>query len=431
MYQAFIVWDINHGANGGSMSDRSWFKTDFTGIRYRKHPTRKHGVQADRYYAMFYKVDGKTISEGMGWASEGVKPSECYQTFLELKRNRKNGTGPRTLSEKRAIADAERLEQERIWRAEKNANVSFKTFFEDTFLPDAKSRWTSETTRKAVEHVINWIHPVTGDIPFRELGLQHINRIRANIANAGRTPRMQQYVARTFAMVWRSAQDFGIVDVACPTKSASFRLPRVDNERQRYLTVEEEVMLLEKVKKRSPQAHDMAVVSLDAGLRFNEVASLNWQCVDLEAAMLRILDTKGGRDRTVPMTNRLKALFASMERGKPSGLVFPNTKGIKHLQVPSAFKRGLADAKLNEAVTNPKLRASFHSLRHTAASRLVQAGVDLYLVQRILGNSVPTTTTRYSHLANDNLNNAIQAMERGKQKSNGRIIPLRKKACAR
>ena len=407
------------------------------GIRYREHPTRKHGILLDRYYSIRFSVaekvvkegvevvDRKLVEEGVGWASQGVKPSDCAALLRELKRNAKTGNGPRTLAEMRTDGEAERLEKERRQRAEAEASVSFRQFFEGTFLPDAKARWTPETTRKAIEHVQRWIDPVTGTLPFRELGLKHINRIKANLADAGRTPRMIQYVCRTFSMVWNAAKDHGLVDTDSPTKSGSFRLPRVDNERQRYLTPDEETALLEAVKRRSQQAHDMAVVALDAALRFGEVAGLTWQCVDLENGALRILDTKGGRDRSVPMTARLKALFASIEKGKPSDLVFPKRNGGRQTQIPSAFKRGLAEAGLNEGVTNPKLRASFHTLRHTGASRLVQAGVDLYRVQRILGHSTPTTTTRYGHLASDDLTDAIERMERNGRKKGAKIIPLR------
>lgn len=395
------------------------------GIRYREHPSRKHGVLPDRYYCVRFSVDGKIVEEGVGWASQGVKPSDCQTLLAELKRNAKTGAGPRTLQEMRADAEAERLEKVRKQRAESEANVSFRQFFEDTFLPDAKSRWTQETTRKAIEHVKNWIDPVTGPLPFSELGLKHINRIKANLADAGRAPRTIQYACRTFSMVWNAAKDHGLVDTDCPTKNNSFRLPRVDNERQRYLTVDEEAALLEAVKKRSHQAHDMAVVALDAALRFGEVASLTWQCVDLENGALRILDTKGGRDRSVPMTSRLKNLFGSMQHGRPGAFVFPRQDGGRQLQIPSAFKRGLVEAKLNEDVTNPKLRASFHTLRHTGASRLVQAGVDLYRVQRILGHSTPTMTARYSHLASEDLSDAIERMERSKQRKGAKVIPLR------
>lgn len=85
-----------------------------------------------------------------------------------------------------------------------------------------------------------------------------------------------------------------------------------------------------------------------------------------------------------------------------------------------------ADAKLNE---NPKLRASFHTLRHTYASRMVQAGVDLYRVQRLLGHSTPIMTARYSKLADADLKEAVETMERAAEvKKGAKVIHLRKEA---
>jgi integrase len=239
-----------------------------------------------------------------------------------------------------------------------------------------------------------------------------------------------QYVFRTFSMVWNAAMDHGIVTVPCPTKFTSFRLPKVDNEKQRYLTLDEEEALLDKVKAKSQQCHDMAVLSLDAGLRFGEVASLTWGCVDIDNGTVKVLDTKGGNDRFVPMTERLKTMFESMPAGLSGQLVFPNAKGEIHKEAPPSFRRGLAQSGLNDGVTNKKLRASFHTLRHTYASRLVQAGVDLYRVQRLLGHSTPIMTARYGKLADDNLRDAVKAMERDAvvKRSNGKVLPLRRKA---
>jgi len=401
-------------------------KTSTPGVRYREHPSRRNGVQLDRCFFIRYKIGGKDVEEQAGWAiADRMTQAKAAALLAELRRNQRTGTGPRTLAEMRADGEADRLERERRQRAEAEANVSFKRFFEDVFLPDAKGRWTPETTRKAEEHVTLWIDPVTGALPFRELKLKHANKIKANLTGAGRSPRTIQYVCRTFSMIWNAAKDHGLVDAECPTKSGSFRLPKVDNERQRYLTPDEEARLFAAVKKRSQQAHDMALVSLDAALRFGEVAGLTWGCVDLENGALRILDTKGGRDRSVPMTERLRTLFESMPRGRSGAFVFPMLNGGRQTQIPSAFKRGLVDAKLNEDVVNPKLRASFHTLRHTGASRLVQAGVDLYRVQRILGHSTPIMTARYSHLADDDLADAVRKMENNSRKKSGaKVIPL-------
>lgn len=404
-----------------------WHKTDFKGVRYREHPTRKHGIMPDRYYVLTYKLDGKTVTEAMGWASEGIKPTDAFQALGELKRNQKRGTGPRTLREMREDAEAKK-EAEQKKRASEERQT-FKAFFEEVFFPDAKGRWKPLTAEKAEQHVRLWIDPVTGETPFLELGLTHVKRIKANLAEAGRTPRHQQYVFRTFAMVWNAAVDHGYAVGPCPTKAHSFRLPKIDNQRQRYLTAEEEDKLLAAVRARSEQAYQMALVSLDSGLRFGEVAALTWGCVDIEGGFLRVLDTKGGRDRQVPMTGRLVALFGAMTPGGSGALVFPDPNGKTQREASSAFRTALDDAGLNEGVTNPKLRASFHSLRHTYASRLVQAGVDLFKVQQLLGHSTPTMTARYSHLADGDLRQAVQTMEAAAKakRSTGKLIHLRKK----
>lgn len=400
-----------------------------SGVRYREHPTRKHGIMPDRYYTLAYWWKGRTVSEAIGWASENWTPTKCFNLLAQLRHNQKIGQGPCTLAEMRELAESEKKAKRKEQAAEDRLNVPFKTFFDDIFLPEAKTRLKPETTRKMEEHVRNWIDPVTGKTPMREIELIHINRIKGNLA--GKSARTQQYIFRTLSTIWNAAADHDLVSGPCPTKSASFRLPKVDNERQRYLTIAEEKTLLKEVKAKSPQAHDMAVVALDAGLRFKEIATLSWGCVDLENGVLRVLDSKG-RDRLVPVTNRLKELFESMDPGERSALVFPSRSGKVQTQVSSSFKRGLDEAKLNKGVTNKKLRASFHTLRHTFASRLVQAGIDIYRVQRLLGHSTPVMTARYSKLTNDDLRQAVKAMERaGKvRQSKGKVIRLRSKARA-
>lgn len=388
-----------------------WHKTDFKGVRYRNHPTKRHGVHYDRYYVITYKLDGKTKTEAVGWASDKIKPSYAFDLLHQLKKNQKTGKGPRTLAEMRADRQVRDETKRRVQKLAARRGITFKDFFDTTYLPSASARWKPETTRKAAEHVKNWIGPVVGHLPFGKIGILHAEQIRGNLIKAGLSPRSQQYIFRTFAMVWAAAQDHGLVNGPCPTKAQSFRLPKVDNERQRYLTTEEEANLLTKVQTRSLKAHDMALVALDAGLRFGEAAALTWECVDSENAALRILNTKSGRDRLVPMTNRLKDMFKSLPVGRPSDLVFPDGNGKRQTQVPSSFKRGIKDAKLNEGVKDPKMRTSFHTLRHTFASRLVQSGVDLYRVQRLLGHSTPVMTARYSKLADDDLRHAVSQME--------------------
>ncbi len=384
--------------------------TRFPGVRYRQHSSRKVGVQYDRFFFIRHTVDGKRIEEAVGWMSEKWTAEKAFNLLSELKRNKRIGEGPRTLEEKRAIEDAVKAAAAKEARAQQKRDIPFKKFFKTVVLPDMQGRLKPETVEKAESHVRIWLAPVVGVLPFRLITLDHVETIRTNLITAKRTPRTQQYVFGTFSTIWNYAEDHGLTQKRCPTKAKSFRLPKVDNEKQRYLTIDEERRLLLAVRQRGEGAHRMAMVSFDMGLRFKEVASLTWGCVDLDAGTVKVLDSKG-HDRYVPMTSRVRVLIESMVPGRPSELVFPDRYGQRMKQVPSSFKRGVVDAGLNEGVDNPKLKASFHCLRHTYASRLVQAGVDLYRVQRLLGHSTPVMTARYSKLADSDLKAAVEKME--------------------
>mgnify|MGYP000971734166 FL=1 len=103
-----------------------WIKTKSVGVRYRQHPTRKHGVNFDRYFTIRYKVNGLEKSEGLGWASEGWTEKKAAAILAELKANQTMGLGPATLTEKREIkrqedeakAELERQQANR-WTIEK------------------------------------------------------------------------------------------------------------------------------------------------------------------------------------------------------------------------------------------------------------------------------------------------------------------------
>ncbi|ADU61442.1 MAG: site-specific integrase [Pseudodesulfovibrio sp.] len=76
-----------------------WHKTDFPGVRYRKHKKRRHGVKYDQYFTITYKLKGKTKSEAIGWASHKVSAKECDDILRQLKANHRNCEGPQTYSE--------------------------------------------------------------------------------------------------------------------------------------------------------------------------------------------------------------------------------------------------------------------------------------------------------------------------------------------
>ncbi|MGE4298875.1 MAG: tyrosine-type recombinase/integrase [Desulfovibrionaceae bacterium] len=149
----------------------------------------------------------------------------------------------------------------------------------------------------------------------------------------------------------------------------------------RFLNVDEEVQLLAALAERSMDVHDMALLSLDCGLRAGEIFKLAWSDVDLAGGLLALRGTKSGHNRHAFITARVHSMLESRGPKKPSALVFPPRRGARITQISKLFGRVVADLGLNFGITDPLQKEVFHSLRHTFASKLVGQGVDLYRVQ--------------------------------------------------
>jgi hypothetical protein len=115
-----------------------WFKTQFPGVRYREHPTRKHGVRKDRYFALHYKLDGKVIDEKVGWASEGVTAEGAYDRRAQVKRNEDEGTGPVALREQRAENEVAREAEQAALKAEAPAQQTLEEYWTEVYYPAAQ-----------------------------------------------------------------------------------------------------------------------------------------------------------------------------------------------------------------------------------------------------------------------------------------------------
>jgi integrase len=119
---------------------------------------------------------------------------------------------------------------------------------------------------------------------------------------------------------------------------------------------------------------------------------LTWENVNVPRRVLTVPRSKNGEVRHVPLNATASAaLVALRERGDGTGPVIRNLKGLPLSDPRHWFEPALRMAKVWDF--------SWHCLRHTFASRLVMAGVDLRTVQELLGHKSIAMTVRYSHLA--------------------------------
>ena len=182
------------------------------------------------------------------------------------------------------------------------------------------------------------------------------------------------------------------------------RFSEKGREREVYLTAMEANALIDEC---SPALRPFVLTAIHTGMRRGELLALKWRAVDLERGELLVEPEteKTGRGRVVPLTDELHAELTHLRghRSRPAldgsdpvfGLHDGEALSVNDLRrlFPTALKR------CTIIPLNKRGRVSFHTLRHTAASIMVAAGVPLFDVAKILGHSTLAVTMRYAHFA--------------------------------
>jgi len=152
----------------------------------------------------------------------------------------------------------------------------------------------------------------------------------------------------------------------------------------------------------SNSKHKLAIaLSYAAGLRVSETTSLKVKDIDLEGLTIHLKEAKGKKDRITIFPEKLISSIKNLIAGKTSDdLVFENNRGGK-LTTTSLQKVFRSSLKK----TNIKKEATFHSLRHSFATHLLENGVDVRYVQELLGHANIRTTQIYTKVTNPKLKN--------------------------
>jgi integrase len=214
---------------------------------------------------------------------------------------------------------------------------------------------------------------------------------------AMRKPATVNRELRTLHHMFRKAQEWGKA-LANPAKD--HRPLRANNRRLRFLSLEEITRLLSAA---DDILRPVVLVALHTGFRRSELFRLTWPDVDFKLGVVRVTQSKNGEGREIPMTDTLRQTLQRVPHRVDSPYVFPGKRGQRLVGVSHRFKRALREAGIEGCV--------FHDLRHTFASHLVMAGVDLLTVKEFLGHKDIKMTLRYAHLAPDYKRAAISRLD--------------------
>lgn len=394
--------------DSGTEKAGKWIRSDHTGLRYRLHKTRKHGKDRDRYYSIRFRVDGVLHEQGLGWLSEGMTMDKAVKKMTELKQKAREGKEFKLKKIRAQEAERKRLQEEERVRQEKEQKT-FADYFENNYLPDTAPLKTWGAVQAEQSLFKTWLQPAIGKIPLMKISQIDLERLKKTMMKAKKSSRTVHYAFSVVSQVWTRAWRDRLVSGPSPTKDVD--LPKLQNERIRFLSHEEAALLLDKLKEKSVKLYRISFLSLNTGGRFSEITGLIWRDINMEAGTITFRNTKSGKDRTIFMTRGVRGMFAGMPRGVEDGLIFRDKKGEKIKSLSATFERVVNEIGLNDGVEDPRYKFTFHGLRHSAASFLVAAGVDLFRIREILGHASFRMTQRYSHVSRENLKEAMKGLE--------------------
>jgi site-specific recombinase XerD len=193
--------------------------------------------------------------------------------------------------------------------------------------------------------------------------------------------------ANAFRFLYHVTLGLKAIDFVVPQPRQPQRLPEV-------LSGEEVTRLLGSV---AHSKHRLVFETIYAcGLRVSEATRLKVRDIDRDRMTVRIEQGKGRKDRYVPLSKRLlQRLERYWSTERPRHWVFEGSTSDRCLHV-TAVQKAYTLAKLRAGIQK---QGGVHALRHAYATHLIESGVDVLTVQRLLGHRSVSTTMRYFHLS--------------------------------
>ncbi len=335
------------------------------------------------WWIRYAGLDGKIIYESSG--STRFKDAEAL--LIKRKAEIKAGKQP---------------EVKRI------ANHTFKE------LATEYKQWAKrQRSYRSKEGFINQLVECFGNLLLRRFTPLIIEKYQTERINKGNTPATVNRLIATLKHMFTKAVDWSMVEEEVLKRVRRVKLLEENNRRLRYLSKEECQALINACE---PHLKPIVITALNTGMRKSEILNLKWDQVDLKHGFILLDKTKNGERREIPINETLRQTLQGLVRRLDTPFVFydPRT-GKPYKDVKRSFHTALRRAKIKDF--------RFHDLRHTFASHLVMAGVDLTTVKELLGHKDLKMTLRYAHLAPSHKVKAVDILDNTlNQKKEGGIL---------
>lgn len=239
-----------------------------------------------------------------------------------------------------------------------------------------------------------------GYVPLSLFTTMSVEGYQSKMLNRGCAPASANRHLAIIKHMFKKAVEWEMVSEEVQKKVQRVKLSPVNNRRLRYLSVEECNALIDAC---ASHLQPIVIAALQTGARKEEVLSLRWDQVDLRHGYILLEKTKNNERREIPINSILRQTLMGLVRRLDSPYVFADTEGRRFKDIKKSFHAALKKAGIRDF--------RFHDLRHTFASHLVMAGVDLATVRELLGHKDISMTLRYAKLSAAHKAKATTALE--------------------
>jgi site-specific recombinase XerD len=281
------------------------------------------------------------------------------------------------------------LEGKKLPEKLRRATVSFAEIASDALVYSKSNKLSYGDDVSRMETLLRWFR----EYPAEGITAQDIER---RFEQQTWTPATMNRHRALLSLTYRLAIRNGKVKDN-PARLVRHRLE--NNARIRFLSPEEETQLRAAIEAACPERIAELDVALHTGLRLSEQYRLRWEDVSFSRRTLTIQRSKNGETRHVPLNKAALSALASLEK-RANGSEFVCGGAVEPRRW---FEPVVVAANLTAF--------SWHCLRHTFASRLVMAGVDIRTVQELMGHKTIAMTVRYAHLAPQHTLAAVERLD--------------------
>lgn len=349
----------------------------------------EHGISFERLangdglFTVNIMVDGQRIHRTIGRESDGTTRMQAEEFIAKAKTDARAGRLNLPKGRKVGLGLPEAV---------------------DKYIARLETSGGNDIQKKRQRFTLHLL-PFLGNLPLTKITSFNLECYKKHRVDEGAKPGTINRELAAISHLFNKAEEWGWID----HRPAKIRRLKEDGGRIVYLTVDQANRLKEAAKGNdNPQVYPFVFIALETSMRHMEILSIRREHVHLDRRIISIPKAKAGA-REQPITNAIADFLRDYVEALPADTpwLFPSsTSRSGHtVDMRHSFDRAVREAGLEADGIVP------HTLRHTAITHLVQAGIDLPTVQRVSGHKTLSMVARYAHQNGEHIRAAMGKLE--------------------